>query len=212
MTIGADCIGRGSALLEFNFVRRILKASYSGLYVDEYQDCSIAQHDLVLKLARDLPCRLLGDPLQGIFDFNEEQLDWGRDIFSAVVSLGQMFTPHRWIRTGSPAIGTWLADVRRNLEAGQPVNLARDLPHGVTFKSADAQSLFRIQANACRYLRCGPDETAIAIHKGSQEYKAKCHVLARNLAGAFSSIEEIEGKALFSFVEKIEAARQIARN
>jgi DNA helicase-2/ATP-dependent DNA helicase PcrA len=196
-----------SALLEFNFVRRILKASYSGLYVDEYQDCSIAQHDLVLKLARDLPCRLLGDPLQGIFDFNEEQLDWGRDIFSAVVSLGQMFTPHRWIRTGSPAIGTWLADVRRNLEAGQPVNLARDLPHGVTFKSADAQSLFRIQANACRYLRCGPDETAIAIHKGSQEYKAKCHVLARNLAGAFSSIEEIEGKALFSFVEKIEDAR-----
>ena len=67
------------ACLEFNFVRRILKASYSGLYVDEYQDCSIAQHDLVLKLARDLPCRLLGNPLQGIFDFNEEPLDWDRE-------------------------------------------------------------------------------------------------------------------------------------
>ena len=37
--------------------------------------------------------------------------------------------------------------------------------------------------------------------------ETKCHVLARNLAGKFSSIEEIEGKALFSFVNKIENAR-----
>jgi len=51
----------------------------------------------------------------------------------------------------------------------------------------------------------------IAIHKGSQEYKAKCHVLARNLSGKFSSIEEIEGKALFSFVEKIGRARSDAQ-
>ena len=87
------------------------------------------------------------------------------------------------------------------------MNLTQNLPHGVTFKSANAQTLFRVQANACRYIRCSPDETVIAIHKGSQEYKAKCHVLARNLAGEFSSIEEIEGKTLFSFVNKVENAR-----
>jgi hypothetical protein len=196
-----------TALLDFSFIRRILRASYFGLYVDEYQDCSLAQHELVLRLARDLPCRLLGDPMQGIFDFNEEPLDWDRDVTSTFVSLGQMLTPHRWIRTRSPAIGTWLANVRRSLEVGQPVNLARDLPRGVIFKSANAQNLFRIQANACRYFQCSSDETVIAIHKGSQEYKAKCHVLARNLSGKFSSIEEIEGKALFSFVNKIENAR-----
>jgi DNA helicase-2/ATP-dependent DNA helicase PcrA len=195
-----------TALLDFNFIRRILKASYCGLYVDEYQDCSLAQHELVLKLARDLPCRLLGDPMQGIFDFNEEPLNWDRDITSTFVSLGQMLTPHRWIRT-SLAIGTWLTNVRSNLEAGQPVNLARNLPRGVTFKSADTQNLFQIQANACRYLQCSSDETVIAIHKGSQEYKAKCHILAKNLSGKFSSIEEIEGKAVFSFVNKIENAR-----
>lgn len=196
-----------TVLLDFNFIRRILKASYCGLYVDEYQDCSHAQHELVLKLARDLPCRLLGDPIQGIFDFNEEPLDWDRDVSSAFVSLGQMLTPHRWIRARSPAIGTWLADIRRRLQAGQPVNLTQNLPHGVTFKSANAQTLFRVQANACRFIRCNSDETVIAIHKGSQEYKAKCHVLARNLAGKFSSIEEIEGKTLFSFVNKVENAR-----
>lgn len=39
-----------AALLDQQFVRRILKSSYGGLYVDEYQDCSTAQHQLVLRL------------------------------------------------------------------------------------------------------------------------------------------------------------------
>ncbi len=47
----------------------------------------------------------------------------------------------------------------------------------------------------------------IAIHKGSQEYKAKCHNLSRNLGGRFSSIEEVEGKDLFSFIRKVQQAR-----
>ena len=37
-------------LLDHPFMRRIVRASYAGLYVDEYQDCSTAQHALVLKL------------------------------------------------------------------------------------------------------------------------------------------------------------------
>src|SRR5437867_9801783 len=76
------------------FHRRILRASYAGLYVDEYQDCSGPQHEIVLKLARDLPCRLLGDPLQGIFDFNGQPVDWERDVFATFESLGQMEIPH----------------------------------------------------------------------------------------------------------------------
>lgn len=36
-------------LLEYGFIRRVLRASYGGLYVDEYQDCSRAQHDIVLR-------------------------------------------------------------------------------------------------------------------------------------------------------------------
>ena len=43
-----------ATLLESEFIRRIVQASYEGVYVDEYQDCSIAQHEIVLKLARGL--------------------------------------------------------------------------------------------------------------------------------------------------------------
>jgi hypothetical protein len=195
-----------SLLLDSGFIRRILRASYGGLYVDEYQDCSAEQHKLVLKLARDLPCRLLGDPLQGIFDFNEQSVDWDKDISAMLNPLGRLETPHRWNRAGAQAIGHWLGVVREQLEHKQPVDLTQGLPHGVTFTQVnDPANLSRIQANACRYFRCEPDESVIAIHKGSE--KSRCHALARNLGGKFSSIEEIEGKALFSFVERVQRAR-----
>ena len=195
-----------SLLLDSGFIRRILRASYGGLYVDEYQDCSSEQHELVLKLARDLPCRLLGDPLQGIFDFNGRPVDWDRDISATLDLLGRLEIPHRWNRAGTPAIGHWLGVVRQQLVRREPVDLTQGLPHGVSFMLVnDVADFFRTQANACRNFRCELEESVIAIHKGSE--KSKCHALARNVGGRFSSIEEIEGKALFSFVEKVQRAR-----
>lgn len=79
--------------------------SYKGLYVDEYQDCTSEQHALVMKLARELPCRILGDPLQGIFDFGEQIIDWKRDVAGMCSVLGTLQTPERWYRDGTPTIG-----------------------------------------------------------------------------------------------------------
>ncbi|MBF3011870.1 UvrD-helicase domain-containing protein, partial [Pseudomonas aeruginosa] len=45
----------------------ILAASFSHLFVDEYQDCSIRQHSLVTWLAQSLPTAIVGDPFQSIF-------------------------------------------------------------------------------------------------------------------------------------------------
>jgi AAA domain len=198
-----------SRLLDCAFMGRVIQASYSGLYVDEYQDCSTAQHDIILRLARNLPCRILGDPLQGIFDFDgQTPVDWNRDVAGAFGPLGTLDTPHRWTRAGAPAIGAWLRTVREQLEQGQAIDLTQALPAGVTFQHVnDDGALIQTQGNICRYFNCDRQDSVIAIHKGSQEYKAKCHALARNLAGRFSSIEEIEGKALFSFVDKIGRAR-----
>lgn len=199
-----------TALLDYPFARRILRASYAGLYVDEYQDCSRDQHALILKIARDLPCRVLGDPLQAIFDFDDNNpVDWEREVLPAFELLGQLDTPHRWLRAGAHALGTWLDTARTTLEQRQPLDLTSGPRGGVKLKRAspDAAALFRAQGNCCRFLACAPEDTVIAIHAGHEQYKARCHALARNLAGRFSSIEEVEGKALFSFVSKIERAR-----
>lgn len=202
----AACAG----LLDCEYIRRIARASYKGLYVDEYQDCSAAQHAIVLKLARELPCRILGDPLQGIFDFEgQNPIDWARDVEGGFERLGALNVPHRWIQAGAGDLGTWLTNVRARLEQGQPVDLNANRPAAVRFvqSNADPQTLFQAQGNTCRYFNCDRAHTVIAIHAGRQEYKAKCHRLSRGLSGRFSSIEEVEGKDLFSFIRKIERAR-----
>ncbi len=75
-------------LLAEPFAHKIISASYAGIYIDEYQDCSTSQHSLVEGLAKILPCRLLGDPLQGIFDFNDNPVNWDTQIYPAFEHLG----------------------------------------------------------------------------------------------------------------------------
>jgi len=201
-------------LFDEPFIRRIVRASYGGLYVDEYQDCSTRQHEIVRALARELPCRVLGDPMQAIFDFDgEEIVNWDEDVVAAGwKQLGKLNVPHRWNRANAPEIGEWLHRVRQKLEAGEPIDLTEGLPEGVDFKHAsDANDLIVLQANSCRGFRCERNDTVIAIHKGDGRYKEKCHVLAKKTNGRFSSIEEIEGRSLFDFVSKVDHARTSKR-
>lgn len=202
------------ALLDQEFIQRIVRASYAGFYVDEYQDCSVAQHNIVLKIARDLPCRILGDPLQGIFDFEgEHPVDWARDVEGHFERLGTLEIPHRWDRAGAPELGEWLQGVRSLLEQGQPVDLAAARPRSVRIveAAADPRLLFQQQGNTCRYFPGHEDHTVVAIHKGDGPSKARCHALSRVLGGSYSSIEEVEGKEVFAFLRKIERATTNAR-
>jgi hypothetical protein len=122
--------------------------------------------------------------------------------------LGVLETPHRWKNVGTPKIGEWLKRIREKLEKGELIDLNDRLPQGVSVKLVDGDdALTRKQQSVCSYFQCTDGHRAIAIHKGTQAFKEKCHYLARNLSGAFASIEEIEGNALFSFFGKIDRAR-----
>ncbi len=159
-----------SQLLDCEFIRRIVRCSYKGLYVDEYQDCSTTQHGIVCKLARDLPCRILGDPLQGIFDFaGQNPIYWVQDIEGSFENLGTLNVPHRWIHNGDEELGAWLQNIRAQLEAGEPVDLSVGLPASVNFVHAnqDPQAHIQSQSNTCRYFQCDRSHRVIAIHKGA---------------------------------------------
>src|SRR5260370_27601317 len=59
----------------------ILAATYDRLFVDEYQDCSQVQHEMVVFLSDPLRCCVLGDPMQAIFGFKGNALvDWDSDV------------------------------------------------------------------------------------------------------------------------------------
>lgn len=78
-------------LLENPTLKKAIQISYGGVFVDEYQDCSKAQHELILSLATLLPCRIFGDPLQGIFGFNNI-IDWKEDVKSNFDFLCELST------------------------------------------------------------------------------------------------------------------------
>jgi DNA helicase-2/ATP-dependent DNA helicase PcrA len=196
-----------SGLLGKEFIRHVVKATYAGVYVDEYQDCSDLQHALVCALADFLPSRILGDPMQAIFDFDDgKPLDWDASVYPHFNCLGQLETPWRWDNAGEPKLGAWLKAARKSLEQGQKIDLVNGLPACVKRIHTDPQYLAMKQySTLCKLL--GDNASVIALHGGDQRSKYKTHLLARTMAGRFSSIEEVEGKDLFTFVKQLDTAQ-----
>lgn len=117
----ADVYSAMCNLLHKDFVKQGILNSYSGVIVDEYQDCTAQMHAVIVELKRLLPCRVLGDDLQGIFGFRDEKLiDWSEVRAEFANDLGALETPHRWIKAGNERLGRWLlasrADFRANRE------------------------------------------------------------------------------------------------
>ena len=187
-------------LLDEKALRHVIAASYSGVFVDEYQDCTSGQHDLVLALAELLPCRILGDPLQGIFDFENDAVRWEIDIIGSFDPLPQLVTPYRWLGKND-ALGSWLIEVRERLQAGHAIEL-RNSPAGVTWNRLGRKDHERTtaQRRTC-FSRLGQKGTVAAIHEGTQE--GPCTALARTLGGRFQCMEPIDSKTLFKYAEKV---------
>ncbi|WP_026941364.1 UvrD-helicase domain-containing protein [Hellea balneolensis] len=190
-------------LLNKTFIRKILSASYAGLLVDEYQDCQTLQHSIVLDLSEYLPTRVLGDPLQGIFEFQGQQIvDWQNDVENNLEAIGVLNTPHRWLKDDNPALATWLQSVRENILQNTPIPL-NNAPECVDVIATTPDQLGRIQQNTCRYFALPRGDTAVAIHAG--HFINGCHSLAKNVSGKFHSIEQVEGKAIFEFISELES-------
>lgn len=101
-----------------------LKATYSRLLVDEYQDCSLPQHGIVSNAAEILPTCVLGDPLQAIFGFRGVQLvNWRRDVIDRFPHVGRLEIPWRWRNAGTEQLGQWLLTVRKTLIAREGLDL-----------------------------------------------------------------------------------------
>jgi hypothetical protein len=112
-------------LLASGHLSEPLKATYSRLLVDEYQDCSLPQHTIVSNAAMVLPTCVLGDPMQAIFGFGGVQLvNWRNDVRIQFPHVGKLEIPWRWRNAGTEQLGQWLLTVRRALRAGMALDLS----------------------------------------------------------------------------------------
>lgn len=93
-------------LLKEKHINDILKASYSHLIVDEYQDCSVYQHAIVYYASQSLKTCVLGDPLKAIFNFGSDGLaDWETHVCQHFPIQAELDIPWRWVNAGCESFG-----------------------------------------------------------------------------------------------------------
>ncbi|MGQ0679828.1 MAG: hypothetical protein ACT4OM_09275 [Actinomycetota bacterium] len=178
--------------------QRVLKESFDGLYVDEYQDCTRSQHQLILSVANSLPCRVVLDPLQGIFGFAGQLVSVAEDLAPTFERLPDLTTPWRW-RGRNEELGEWLVSVRHDIEANHDVGLL-DAPverGGVRLQD---------QIITCHRL-ARREGSVVAIGRWPRD----CHHIAQRLGGTFTCMEPIECPDLILWARRLELASGFAR-
>lgn len=104
----------------------MIRATYACVFVDEYQDCSESQHELIVELKRLLPVCIFGDPLQSIFEF-DGVVDWCEVVEKDFPNIAKLTVPWRWRKENANAeLGNRLIELRAQLEAGEALDFRVD--------------------------------------------------------------------------------------
>ena len=184
-----------AACLAIPAIRDVLTATYGGVFVDEYQDCTAAQHGLVLRIAELLPCRLLGDPMQGIFEFAGATVDMegGLDGFTPLQPLD---VPYRWLNAGRPDLGVWLAQARETILKGGNLALGAEVTVVGTEQGA-------LQAHAKDLIGAGGSVVV------AYQFAAQAHSFAKGVGGRYKSMEEMDCGDLAAFAAALDSGTPV---
>jgi hypothetical protein len=200
-------------LIQSGAVKGVLASSYSGVFVDEYQDCTWLQHQVIAMIAAHLPVCVFGDPLQAIFDFKgQKPVKWDTDVFPVFKMAGELKKPWRWHNAGNGDLASWLADIRQTLENGGAIDLTTR-PKCVSWEHLPGVAEIR-QAKiigTCKTILGKTKDERLAVIGDQVNMNARA-LLAKGLARfGFSNVEPLACKPLYRFAEKIEAAEGFTR-
>jgi len=181
--------------------RRVLRVSYDGVFVDEYQDCCGSQHAIVGTIAQALPCRVVGDPLQAIYRklHADDVTPWSQ-VEGLFPVLGVLSVPHRWLHRNA-GLGDWLKDVRIRLERGQQVDFGNAYGLVKWIPWVTTQN----QMGAC--YKAFDQDGVVAIC----DWTARCVAVAENTRNHFAVLESVECPDLLTAADKIESSTAVNR-
>jgi DNA helicase-2/ATP-dependent DNA helicase PcrA len=180
----------------------VIQASYGLVLVDEYQDCSVDQHEIVGLLSGLVPTLIFGDPLQSIFDFaGEPTVRWQEDVLPAFPEIEELDTPWRWKNKKNEPLADWLRIVRGDLLAGRAIDLLK-APACVRVHHLEEPGRLRfLEKKACGHDSLSDaNRLAIIGSKSSERVRA---ALAKRVHA--QNVETIECKDLQTACSTIEA-------
>ncbi|MCE4223639.1 UvrD-helicase domain-containing protein [Methylobacterium sp. C25] len=189
-------------LLMTGHINDVLAATYDRLIVDEYQDCSVVQHEIVANASAALRTCVLGDPLQAIFNFAGPTADWEAQVKPQFPDAGELATPWRWINVGEEAFGRWLLEMRHLLQARGAVDL-RTAPANVSWVQLDGVNDHRLRLGAGS-TRPSVADGRVLIMADSTNPDAQ-----RNFAGQIPGgvvVENVDMRDLVAFGENFDLA------
>lgn len=198
-------IQKAKKLFKKKNIKDILKITYKGLFVDEYQDCTVEQDAMLSVLAETLPIHILGDPMQGIFGFRGQSLVNFTQLKDYSV-VGELETPWRWILTNQ-ALGNSMHEARLQLEH-KFIDLAcfKDSAEILIINNSEDIVRPRTDYNNLIWRHINSKEDLLLIHPESSNIYPRlnlCKVYKRR----FSVIEAIDAKCFYDFASMLDELR-----
>lgn len=187
--IGAIKVARARAIQEMH------AASFDVLLVDEYQDCNVMQHELILAISKVLPAALFGDRLQGIFDFKGEAIvDWDAHVIPGFPAVSRTHTAWRW-KGYNEELGEWLLDIRRGLISGRVIDLSKVKVNGFQWLPDTHKNLMDAAFSHGNY-----SESVVIMNRWRDDNVK----VANRLNGGYSVMEDINGRFMRTSLANLE--------
>ena len=183
-----------SKLFRHLWARNVMFTTYRCIIIDEYQDCTLEQHQIFLELNKTIPVYVLGDPLQSIFGWAGTLVSWSNLGFD----LEKVKTyPWRWEHTNRD-LGQYLVDIRNVLE---PALLNKKVRMKTVSQGDYIQKISPIVARTPQFLSVlSKFRTVLYLTKWPKE---QC-LFSRNSGGLFQNDEPQNLNDLYSFAERID--------
>ncbi len=171
--------------------KRVVKETYTGIIVDEYQDCLQDHHEMFQVLSHHLPVRVFGDPLQGIFSFSGQKIvDWNNLGFPIVEVRTK---PWRWQKV-NPMLGQYLENLRAYLLPALN-NQTCNLNLGNCKGSIEIKDPKKFNVNVIKEFK----QFDSVLYIAKWEYQQK--TFATKMSGIFQIDESQECDDLFNYAE-----------
>ena len=197
-------IQKATSLVKIKPIKDVIQLSYTGLFVDEYQDCTVNRHQFIMALSDILPIYILGDPLQGIFDFNGEELvNWETDLKDFANARFELTEPWRWKNT-SPQLGDELTEIRSKLENEKDIDL-NQYESGIEILQIAENDIYSWNEKYNKRIRTllDSERSLLIIYPVSQNINAR-KKLVKTFQNRFYLVEAMDGNDFYNFSKIID--------
>jgi DNA helicase-2/ATP-dependent DNA helicase PcrA len=197
-------IEKATQIFKIKPITEIIRATYCGLFVDEYQDCNLSQHNLIKELSNLLPTRILGDYLQGIFGFTGDLVDLNNsEQFRTFINNKiELTTPWRWKKANNDLLGNQLKKIRKKLINKESLDL--NSFNAIEFVQLRKGDLRNFRSDYYRKIWSLVNEKSLLIiHPQSANIIPRIKFV-QSFKNNFRLLESIDDKKFYSLAKKID--------